>query len=158
MAYVIFAVRVALGALLAVAGLLKAHDGATLTAAAIAAYRIVPAWVVAPLGVALPYLEILLGVYLVAGLFTRVAALVASLQFALFAAAVASLVIRGIAADCGCFGSQVATPPSWAHVAADVALAVFAAGVARYAPGAFAADRLLGTGGTIACGHEAPSA
>ncbi len=155
MAYVIFALRLALGALLVVAGVLKAHDGAALTASSIAGYRILPAAFVAPLGVALPYFEILLGGYLVTGLFTRVAALVASAQFAVFSAAVASLVVRGIPADCGCFGSGVPTPPSWGHVAADVGLLLLAALVARYAPGAFSVDSLLGSGGTPARQREA---
>ncbi len=154
MAYVIFGLRVALGALLVVAGILKAHDGAALTATSIAGYRILPAALVAPLGIALPYFEILLGGYLVAGLFTRVAALVASVQFAVFSGAVASLVIRQIPADCGCFGSGVPTPPSWGHVAADLGLLLLGALVARYAPGAFAVDSELGSGGTPARQHE----
>jgi uncharacterized membrane protein YphA (DoxX/SURF4 family) len=96
----------------------------------------------------------LLGGYLFAGLFTRIAALVASVQFAIFSGAVASLVIRHIPADCGCFGSGIPTPPSWGHVAGDVALTLLAMLVARYAPGAFAVDRLLGTGGTATRQHE----
>jgi uncharacterized membrane protein YphA (DoxX/SURF4 family) len=136
------------------AGILKAHDGAALTATSIAGYRFVPAALVAPLGVALPYVEILLGGYLAAGLFTRIAAIVAAVQFAIFSGAVASLVIRHIPADCGCFGSSIPTPPSWGHVAADVVLMLLAALVARYAPGALAVDRVLGTGGTAARQHE----
>lgn len=141
MAYLIFAIRLVLGLVLLAAGVLKAHDGPTLTAISIAAYRILPGWVVAPLAVGLPYLEILLGAYLVSGLFTRATAWVAAVQFAVFAVAVASLVVRNIRADCGCFGSGVATPPSWGHVALDCALALAAVLVALRAPGAFAVDR-----------------
>ncbi|GAC1303857.1 MAG: hypothetical protein NVS2B3_06540 [Vulcanimicrobiaceae bacterium] len=147
MAYLIFALRLALGGVLVVAGILKAHDGPALSATFVAGYRIVPAALVAPLAIALPYVEILLGGYLAAGLFTRVAASLASAQFALFAAAVGSLVVRHISADCGCFGSRVATPPSWFHVAADLALAAACAAIAWRAPGAFAVDALLGASG-----------
>ncbi len=154
MAYLIFVVRAGLGALLIVAGVLKAHDGAVATASSIAGYRLVPEAVVAPLGVALPYLEIFLGGYLALGLFTRIAAWVATVQFTVFGVAVASLVIRNISADCGCFGSGVATPPSWGHVAGDVALALASLAVALRAPGALALDPRLGTGGTKAFGHE----
>lgn len=136
--------RVAIGALLIFAGVLKAHDGPSATATSIAAYRILPAQIVAPLGVALPYLEILLGGYLVIGLFSRIAAWVATVQFAIFAAAVASLVIRNLPADCGCFGSSIPTPPSWGHVAADVALALVAAAIAWFGPGLWAIDGRLG--------------
>jgi uncharacterized membrane protein YphA (DoxX/SURF4 family) len=149
MAYVVFALRCVLGAILIVAGVLKAHDGPALTATSIAGYRILPPVLVAPLGVALPYVEILLGGYLLAGFLTRVAAWIAAAQFAIFSAAVASLVIRNIPADCGCFGSGVPTPPSWGHVAADIALACGAAFVAVRAPGAWAFDRRFGTSGSF---------
>ncbi len=143
--------RVATGLLLIVAGVLKAHDGPSATALSIAAYRILPTLAVKLLGVALPYCEILLGAYLVLGLFTRIAAWIAAGQFVVFAAAVASLVIRHLPADCGCFGSSIPTPPSWGHVAADLALAVVAAGIALGAPGRFAIDgRLAGDASPLA--------
>jgi len=154
MAIIIAIVRVALGLLLLIAGVLKAHDGAAATAATVAAYRILPPVVVGPIGVALPYLEILLGGYLVLGLFTRVAAWVATGQFVLFGVAVASLVIRKIPADCGCFGSGVRTPPSWGHVAGDVALALLAYAVVRFGPGVLAVDSRL-AGGAGSAGDEA---
>jgi uncharacterized membrane protein YphA (DoxX/SURF4 family) len=144
MAYLILAVRVALGALLLVAGVLKAHDGPTLTAISIAGYRILPGPVVAPLAVGLPYLEILVGAYLVSGMFTRATAWFATAQFLVFAGAVASLLVRHIHTDCGCFGSGVATPPSWIHVAFDCLLAAAAALVALRAPGAYALETRLG--------------
>lgn len=154
MATVVFVARVSLGVLLVVAGVLKAHDGPIATATSIAGYRILPPSIVAPLGIALPYAEIFLGVYLFLGFFTRIAATVAAIQFAIFSGAVASLVVRKIPSDCGCFGSSLPTPPSWGHVAADVLLAIVAAAVARYAPGAYALDRTLGTGGAAVAGSE----
>jgi uncharacterized membrane protein YphA (DoxX/SURF4 family) len=146
MAIAILVVRVVIGGLLLVAGILKAHDGPVVTAATIAGYRILPPFLVAPLGVALPYLEILLGGYLVTGLFTRIAAYVAAAQFLLFAVAVGSLVVRQIPANCGCFGSGVNTPPSWGHVAVDVALAALCFAAGWLGPGALAVDRWLGSG------------
>lgn len=146
MAYLTFALRVGLGALLLAAGILKAHDGPAATATSIAGYRVLPPNIVAPLGVVLPYIEIVLGGYLFAGLFTRIIAILASVQFIVFSGAVASLVVRRLPADCGCFGSSVPTPPSWGHVAADIVLAAAAAAIAWHAPGAFAVDRLLGIG------------
>ncbi|MBD5656582.1 MAG: DoxX family membrane protein [Candidatus Eremiobacteraeota bacterium] len=149
MAYVVFALRLILGGLLIVAGVMKAHDGPALTATTIAGYRILPPSLVAPLGVALPYVEVLLGGYLLAGFLTRIAGWIAAAQFAVFSAAVASLVIRNIPADCGCFGSGIPTPPSWGHVAVDVALACCAGVVALRAPGAWALDARLATSGSF---------
>jgi len=148
MAILIWALRVLIGALLVVAGVLKAHDGAAATASSIAGYRILSAALVAPLGVILPYIEIFLGLYLIGGLLTRIAALVACAQFIIFAVAVGSLVVRRIPADCGCFGSGVQTPPSWGHVALDLVLAALCALIAWRAPGRFALDDRLGLGGS----------
>jgi uncharacterized membrane protein YphA (DoxX/SURF4 family) len=138
--------RLALGALLIVAGVLKAHDGVAVTASTIAAYRILPASVVAPLALFLPYFEIGLGGYLALGLFTRMAGYVAAAQFIVFAAAVASLVVRGIPASCGCFGAAQNEPPSWWHVGFDLMLAAIAVLIARLGPGLLALDARLGSG------------
>ncbi|HVN69595.1 MAG TPA: MauE/DoxX family redox-associated membrane protein [Candidatus Binatia bacterium] len=138
----VFVVRVLLGGLLLVAGILKVGHPAEL-AASIAAFRLVPAAVAGPLALGLPYVEILLGAYLLVGLFTRAAAIVSTLQFVAYAAAIASAVLRHIPANCGCFGPGDSAVADWPHVAFDLALAGASAFVAAGAPGAFAVDRRL---------------
>lgn len=134
--------RFVLGALLIWAGAAKVGHPEAL-ASAIAGFRLLPSMVVAPLAVILPYVEILLGLYLVAGLFTRVAAWIATAQFVVYAGAIASAVLRGIPANCGCFGPGDAAVADWPHVAFDLALAALALFIALRAPGAFALDRRL---------------
>ncbi len=134
--------RVLLGAVLIVAGALKIGHAADL-AAAIAGFRLLPAAITAPLALVLPYFEVLLGLYLVAGLFTRVAGAVAAAQFVLYAAAIASAVVRHIPANCGCFGPADAATADWPHVAFDLILAAIAAIIAYGAPGVLALDRRL---------------
>ena len=143
MAVLTLVLRVVLGVMLIVAGVLKAHDGAAVTASTIAAYRILPPAIVAPLGLFLPYFEMGLGGYLLFGLFTRTAAMIAAAQFGVFAIAVASLVIRRIPASCGCFGAGQNVPPSWGHVAFDVLLAALSLVIAYGAPGLFSVDEAL---------------
>ena len=138
----VFFVRVGLGALLLATGALKvAH--VTELAAAIAGFRLLPPAVVAPLAVLLPFFEILLGAYLILGLFTKIAAWVASLQFGLYGLAIASAVVRGIHANCGCFGPQDQAPADWPHVGFDLVLAAIAAFIAWNAPGALSIDRRI---------------
>ncbi len=131
-----------LGGLLLWAGAAKVGHPAAL-ASAIAGFRLLPAGVVAPFALILPYFEMLLGLYLVVGLFTRLAGWVATIQFILYAAAIASAVLRGIPANCGCFGPGDAAVADWPHVAFDLALAAIALFIALRAPGAFALDRRL---------------
>jgi putative oxidoreductase len=142
MAAAVFIVRVLLGGLLIAAGVLKVGHSAEL-ASNIAGFRILPPDVVGPIAVALPYVELLLGAYLIAGLFTRTIAAIVAAQFLLYAAAIGSAVVRHIPANCGCFGPNDSATADWPHVAFDVLLAAAAAFVAYGAPGAFAVDRKL---------------
>ncbi|HEV3090662.1 MAG TPA: MauE/DoxX family redox-associated membrane protein [Candidatus Cybelea sp.] len=135
----VFVIRVLLGGTLVAAGALKIGHPASL-AASIAAFRLLPPAVVGPLAIALPYFELLLGGYLVAGLFTRVAASVAAVQFFAYAAVIASAVARHIPANCGCFGPGDAAIADWPHVAFDCLCGCAAAFVAYGAPGALAID------------------
>ncbi|HEY1428276.1 MAG TPA: MauE/DoxX family redox-associated membrane protein [Candidatus Tumulicola sp.] len=138
----VLVLRVALGATLVFAGAVKIPHPEQL-AAAIAGFRLLPAAVTAPLAVVLPYLEVLLGVYLVIGLFTRIVAWIVSVQFVVYAGAIASAVLRGIPAACGCFGPNDGAKADWPHVAMDFGFALLAAIIGLAGPGALAVDRRL---------------
>jgi len=97
-------------------------------AAAITAYRVgLPPPLVAAMAVALPPLEILLGIYLILGLLLPVSSAIAATLLALFTIAVASAVVRGVSAPCGCFGPGDNQPATWLTVARDVCFVVPAA-------------------------------
>ena len=134
-----FTVRVLIGALFVTAGALKIGHFNEL-AAAISGFRILPPDVVGPIAVVLPFFELGLGVYLILGLFTRGAAIVASAQLAVYSIAIASAVMRHIPANCGCFGPQDNATADWPHVVTDLALAAICALVAWQAPGLFSLD------------------
>ncbi len=138
----VFVVRILVGGLLLTTGILKIGHPVEL-AAAIAGFRLLPAGIVGPMALALPYVELLLGAYLVAGLFTRAAAVVSAIQFGLYASAIGSAVVRHIPANCGCFGPGDTAMADWPHVAFDLALAAASAFIAYGAPGALAVDRRL---------------
>lgn len=135
-------VRLLVGGLFIAAGASKVGHFNDL-AAAIAGFRILPAGAIGPLAVLLPFFEIGLGLYLIAGLFTRTVASIAAAQLVLYAAAIASAVIRHIPANCGCFGPQDSATADWPHVLADLALAAVCALLAWRAPGMFALDNRL---------------
>lgn len=139
---IVFIARLAIGGVLLVAGVLKAGHADTF-APTIAAFRLLPANLVAPLAVGLPFFEIGLGAYLIIGLYTRVAALIALVEFVVFSAAIASVVVRGLPVACGCFGQGDTAPASWLDVVRDLALAVVAALVAWRAPGMLSIDRRM---------------
>jgi uncharacterized membrane protein YphA (DoxX/SURF4 family) len=143
MNWVVLVLRIALGAIFLFAGAAKVGH-ADVFAAQIAGFRLLPQPLVAPLALALPYLEILLGGYLVVGLFTRTAAWFAVALFAVFDLAVASAVVRGMTVSCGCFGPSDTTVTTWAEVARDAVFVLLAVIVALRPPGALAVDRRIG--------------
>lgn len=102
-------VRVGLGVVWIVAGAVKVGDPAQ-SVAAVRAYQLLPGGLAQLVGWALPYLEILLGLVLVLGLFTRWAALLSGLLQTAFVIGLLSAWARHLSIDCGCFsaGGQVA--------------------------------------------------
>jgi uncharacterized membrane protein YphA (DoxX/SURF4 family) len=96
--------RVALAVILLFAAVPKLFeaDGARTQ---IIAYRLVPDALVPVLSWGLPVFELVLALLLLAGLFTRWAALATALLMLAFMAGVVSVWVRGYSIECGCFGS-----------------------------------------------------
>lgn len=95
--------RLVLGGVFLVAGALKVTTPEAM-AKATQAYQVLPHELAAYVGYALPTVEIVLGVLLVLGLFTRVGAVVTSLLLLAFIVGIAQAWARGLTIDCGCFG------------------------------------------------------
>jgi uncharacterized membrane protein YphA (DoxX/SURF4 family) len=97
-------VRLGLAAVWLIAGGAKAGDLAA-SGRAVNAYQLMPYAVAKVVGAALPFLEIALGLLLLAGLAVRLGAGISALLLVVFIAGIASASSRGLAIDCGCFGS-----------------------------------------------------
>jgi len=103
--------RLLLGGVLFVAGGLKAFKPSE-SAGAVAAYKILPTDIAHLIGYALPWLEVALGILLIIGLTTRLAAIAGTAVMIIFIAAIISVWARGILIDCGCFGGGGEIDPS----------------------------------------------
>jgi uncharacterized membrane protein YphA (DoxX/SURF4 family) len=124
-------VRLALAAVWFAAGAAKISDLAG-SARAVNAYQLMPFEVAQVVGAALPFVELALGVLLLAGLATRLAASGSAALLTVFVAGVSSAWARGLSIDCGCFGGggQLAagqSPSYGPEIARDVALLILAA-------------------------------
>ena len=109
--------RWGLGLLFLISGLLKiGHTFEFLQV--LAAYKLLPSGAEYYLAVLVPRLEIAIGLLLLAGLFTRVAASAAFLMSAGFAVFVSSALYRGLDIECGCFSGS--TKVSAFHLALDL--------------------------------------
>ncbi len=96
--------RLLLGAVVLVAGALKISSPAQ-SVQAVQAYRLLPLSVAEVVGHGLPFLEIAVGLLLIAGMGVRLSAAVAGVLMVVFVAAIASVWARGLSIDCGCFGN-----------------------------------------------------
>ena len=102
--------RLGLAAVFLVSGVLKAIDPDA-TYVAVRAYDVLPKAGVAVVAALLPWVEIALGLVLLAGVATRAAAVVAAALLLVFVAGVTQAWARGLAIDCGCFGGGGAVDP-----------------------------------------------
>jgi uncharacterized membrane protein YphA (DoxX/SURF4 family) len=136
--------RIILGGVFLIAGATKIPAPGAL-AAAIRSYDIpLPEWFVSLSAHALPYLEVMLGIYVLVGLFTRVSAWATNALTAIFLLALVQGALRGLEIDCGCFGSSAGeTSKLWLAAARDVGLLVLGLHVALAPPGRFGVDALL---------------
>lgn len=95
--------RLGLAAVWVISGSIKISDSGQ-TFLAVRAYDILPDGMVHPVAFALPLLELALGLFLLAGLGTRIAAAISAIVLLLLIAAIAQSWARGLTIDCGCFG------------------------------------------------------
>jgi uncharacterized membrane protein YphA (DoxX/SURF4 family) len=130
------AARLIVGGVWIAAGALKVGD-LTASGRSVVAYRILPYDASMSLGAVLPFLELALGVLLVLGLATRIAAAASVVLFAVYIGGIASVWARGLSIDCGCFGTGGARTgdqaPQYAlEILRDIALLVVAGFLALY--------------------------
>ena len=102
--------RLGLAAVFLVSGVLKAIDPDA-TYVAVRAYDLLPKLGVALVAGVLPWLEIVIGLLLLAGIATRAVAVVSAVLLLGFMAGVAQAQARGLSIDCGCFGGGGAVDP-----------------------------------------------
>lgn len=96
--------RLVLGGVFIVSGALKVSDLAA-SGRSVVAYRLLPYSAATTVGAVLPFVEIGVGLLLVVGLATRLAAAVSVVLLVAFIVGIISVWSRGLRIDCGCFGS-----------------------------------------------------
>ena len=140
------AARVGLAAVWLYAGLAKVADPAQFLVG-VNAYQLLPDWLARATAYGLPFVEIGIGLLLLAGLATRLAAVLSGLLLVTFVIGVISAAARGLSIDCGCFGGggQVAAGQTRyaQEIGRDAGLLVLAAFLARWPASRYSADETL---------------
>ena len=103
--------RLVLAAVFGYAAWIKLSEPWIVFAMSVDAYHVLPQWGVIAVARTLPWIELLLAVVLLAGLWQRVAMPAASLLLACFFSLMVRSYMRGEGIDCGCFGPGEAISP-----------------------------------------------
>jgi uncharacterized membrane protein YphA (DoxX/SURF4 family) len=141
--------RIILGGVFLVAGFLK-YQHLDKSQMAVRAYEILPISIANFLGITLPFLEIAIGILLILGAATRIAAAVGGLLMVAFLFGISQAWARGLSIDCGCFGGGGQVAPGTANylpeILRDSALALMAIYLFRVPQSKFGLDRLTSNG------------
>lgn len=121
--------RLTLGGLLSLAAFTKLADREGFQTA-VSEYRVLPSALERPFATTLPFVELTLGVLLLTGLGTMIAASLAIPVFLSFSMAIGVNMMRGRDLDCHCFGSVQSEPIGWPAIIRSSALLVIAVIVA----------------------------
>lgn len=136
--------RFGLGAVLIVAGALKAGNPQK-SAMAVRAYELLPIPLANFFGFVLPWAEIAIGLLLILGSFVRIAGLLAAVTMLLFIIAISQAGLRGLNIDCGCFGGggQVAEGETkyLSEIFRDLGFMIMGLYVYKFPSGKFSLDK-----------------
>jgi uncharacterized membrane protein YphA (DoxX/SURF4 family) len=142
--------RLTLGGVLFAAGWLKIFTPAK-SQIAVRAYELLPISLANFLGIALPWLEVGLGVLLILGIAVRISAIFGGALMVVFIAAISQAWARGLSIDCGCFGGGGTVAPGQtkyvSEILRDTGLALLALYLVRYPLTRFALEKLTKTEG-----------
>lgn len=122
--------RLVVGGVFVVAGGLKAMHPAEF-AVAVGHYRLLPLAGDNLVALTLPWVEVTAGLFVLAGVWLRAAALVIALLTAGFMVAILSALARGLNIECGCFGTVDGRPIGVTSLALDTGLMALAGWLVR---------------------------
>lgn len=93
-------------------------------AKAIMNYRILPLATVNLAAIVIPWIELLAGLGLIAGVSIRSNAVLILSMLVVFSIAIVIALVRGLDISCGCFGTASASKVGWARLGEDIAMII----------------------------------
>ena len=136
--------RLILGGVIFAAGYLKVSH-LDKSQMAVRAYEVLPISLANALGLALPFIEVAIGLLLILGAATKVNALLGGALMAIFIVAIAQAGLRGLSIDCGCFGNGGQVEPGQTkylqEIARDLGLLLLAVYLVKFPSSKFSLDK-----------------
>lgn len=100
-------------------------------------YKIVPFALSNLFALGISWTELVAGVMLILGVFTRKAAGAIAILLVVFIVAIITVIVRGMTVDCGCFGNEGGASTSWLLIVRNIGLLAGSYLIVRYNDGSF---------------------
>lgn len=120
---IIFIFRVIVGFVFVYASIHKIADPESF-AKSIENYRILPLFSVNVVAIIVPWIELIVGLFLMFGVCIKASSFIATFLMLFFSLLVLVTIIRGIDISCGCFSSSVSTPIGWQKFTENIILSI----------------------------------
>ena len=135
--------RMILGVIFFYAGIIKIYDPQGF-ALAVYNYHILPGFLINPVAVILPWVEVIAGAALILGIMVQGSSLIVSGLLVIFLCAIGAALVRGLDISCGCFNtSEEADPITWIYLLRDMALLGLAVFVFLYDQGRYGIVKIV---------------
>lgn len=136
--------RFVAGGAFLLAAVMKLRDPQTFMLS-IKAFELTPVVFVPFLAYAIPWMEIVAGLALIYGFWSRSAAILAGAIYTLFTLALGYVLLGGGDVDCGCFGGLFgAGTVTWTSIARNLVFLAACAAIVARGPGRLSVDTMLG--------------
>jgi uncharacterized membrane protein YphA (DoxX/SURF4 family) len=145
----VLALRLFLGALFVFSASDKVLEPAKF-AIAVRGYALLPVALTNLFALVLAWAELLSGILLILGVFTRQAAAAVVLMLVVFVGAIATTIVRGLVIDCGCFSNEGGSQTGYLLIVRNLFLVTVALIVMRFDGGFLGLSRLLSRGARAA--------
>ena len=117
--YFLFAVRLLLGFLFIYSGVIKIDDSGYFVKS-LDNYKLLPPEFVNFSALLIPAIELIIGAFLLLGIFVKETALIADIMMIVFIAAIITAIVRGLDIECGCFGTSDGTRVGWIKIIENI--------------------------------------
>ncbi len=107
-------IRILIGLLFIVSGFEKLISPPQNFIYVLQAYQVLPTSLEMPVAICFPWAELIVGLFVLVGLWTPIVLRLACCYFGVFIVIVGQALLRGInLSNCGCFGALIHVPPQW---------------------------------------------
>ncbi|MFI5253803.1 MAG: MauE/DoxX family redox-associated membrane protein [Bacteroidota bacterium] len=111
-------------------------------AVSVEGYQIIPFGLVNIFAIILPWLELICGIFIMAGICIRSSAVILSSLLLIFIVGIFLALARNLNIDCGCFGSTHASPIGLAKLLEDAGLLILSIQLTVFPSSAFALSNI----------------